>query len=255
MAYTIDERDLERQQVLAQRLDPLSIPVLSRVPREGVRKVLDLGCGQGNTSRLLAAQFPGAEVTGIEYDASLVSHARTQSKNPRVRFEQGDAAKLPFPEESFDLVFTRYLLVHVPEPDHVIGEMFRVLRPGGRAVSYEPDCCMDFAYPENPGMRTITRLFQGLFAQPHVGRQLVHRFRRRKPASLEAGACLGMEHEGNAYKRLYRLTAEAMGPAAGAKALLAEHEFQALIAHMKALESSDESVTVKLPDFWVIATR
>jgi SAM-dependent methyltransferase len=255
MAYTVDERDIERQRLLAECLDPLTIPVLSRVPRAGIRRILDLGCGQGNTSRMLAAQFPEAEVTGLEFDANLVSFARARSGSPRIRFEQGDAAKLPFPGESFDLVFTRYLLLHVPEPDHVIAEMFRVLRPGGAAVSFEPDCCMDFAYPENPGLRTITRLFQNLFPHPHVGRQLVHRFRGSNPSSVEAGAILGMEHEGNVYKRIYRLTAEALGPAATSKALLTGEEFSALIGHMKALELSDDSVTIKVPDFWVIATR
>ena len=255
MTYTIDEKDFERQQMLAECLNPLTIPVLERVPRAGIRKVLDLGCGQGNTSRMLAAQFPDAEVTGLEYDPNLVAYARANSSSTRVRFEQGDATKLPFTEGSFDLVFARYLLVHIPEPDLVIREMFRGLRPGGRVVSFEPDCCMDFTYPENPGMRTMTRLFQNLFAQPHVGRQLVHRFRERKPVSVEAGACLGLEHDGKIYKRLYRLTAEALGTAACAKGLLTGDEYAALIEHMKTLETSVESITVKLPDFWVIATR
>ena len=114
MPYTIDELDFERQQVLAECLNPLTIPVLQRVPCTGIRKVLDLGCGQGNTSRMLAAQFPEAEVTGLEYDTNLIAFARAQPDNGKVRFEQGDATELPFSDEEFDLVFTRYLLVHIP---------------------------------------------------------------------------------------------------------------------------------------------
>jgi SAM-dependent methyltransferase len=247
--------DCERQRILAEWLNPLTLPVLERVPHAGVRKVLDLGCGQGHTSRMLAAQFPDAEVTGLEYDANLVAFAREQPGNARVRFERGDATKLPFSDGEFDLVFARYLLVHIAEPDLVIHEMFRVLRPGGRAVSFEPDCCMDFTYPENAGMRTMTQLFQKRFAQPHVGRQLVCRFRANKPSSLQAGACLGMEHEGQVYKRIYRLTAQAMLPGAKAAGLFTEDECAALLEQMKALEASPEAITVKLPDFWVVATR
>lgn len=255
MTYTIDERNSERQQLLAEILNPLTIPVLDQVPREGIRKVLDLGCGQGNTSRLLAAQFPEAEVTGIEYDANLVAFARAQVGNARVRFEQGDATRLPFPDGSFDLVFARYLLLHIPEPDMVIREMFRVIRPGGWAVSFEMDCCLDLSHPKNPGLPTMTRLFQGLFAQPFVGRELVHRFRANKPSSLQAGACLGMEHDADIYRRHYRLAAEALVPAAKVKGLLDEGECAALVKNLNALEASTETVTMKPPDFWVIASR
>ena len=180
--------------------------------------------------------------------------------NPRAakysRYEkEGDATKLPFSDAEFDLVFARYLLIHVPEPDLVIQEMFRVLRPGGQAVSFEPDCSMDFAFPENPGMTSMRKLLQHRFAQPYVGRQLVHRFRARKPRSLEAGACLGLEHEGQVYKRIYRMTAEAMLPGAIGAGLFTEQEANVLVEQMKTLEESAETTFVKVPDFWVIATR
>ena len=255
MSYTIDERNLGRQHFLAQCVDPLTLPVLERISPHGIHRVLDLGCGQGNTTRMLANYFKEANVTGVDSDPDLLSHARTQPVNNRVNFQQGDATKLPFPDHAFDIVFTRYLLLHLPDPDLAIREMFRLLRPGGHAVSFEPDCCMDFSYPENPGLRTMTNIFQKLFAHPHIGRQLVHRFRERKPTKIQAGACLGVEHEGKTYKRLYRLTAEAMGPLAHSRGVLTADEYSSLLDHMKNLEGSDETVTIKLPDFWLIATR
>src|SRR5262245_61341003 len=54
MSYTIDERNPERQQLLAEMLNPTTREVLARLPRIPDRKVLDLGCGQGNTTRTLA---------------------------------------------------------------------------------------------------------------------------------------------------------------------------------------------------------
>jgi ubiquinone/menaquinone biosynthesis C-methylase UbiE len=74
------------------------------VPREGIRKILDLGFRHGNTSRLLAAQFPDAEDTGVEYDANRVALARGRVNNPRIRFEPGDETSLRFADGSFDLV-------------------------------------------------------------------------------------------------------------------------------------------------------
>src|SRR5215467_3513533 len=96
MSYTIDERNLERQQVLAQCLNPLTLPVLERISPVKIRRVLDLGCGQGNTTRMLANYFTEANVTGVDRDAELLAYGGAQSGNDRIQFQQADATKLPF---------------------------------------------------------------------------------------------------------------------------------------------------------------
>lgn len=117
MAYTIDERNAERQQLLARLLNPLTRQVLDRVPKIPGGRCLDLGCGQGNTTRLLAEVLQPGECIGLEYDSNLVEHAKAQPDNPPgVQFQQGDATKLDFPDSSFDVVFARYLLIHMPDP-------------------------------------------------------------------------------------------------------------------------------------------
>src|SRR5262245_27231708 len=99
--------------------------------------MLDLGCGQGKPTRLLAEVCQPVECVGLEYDANLVDYAQTRTNNPPgVHFQQGDATKLTFDDASFDLVFCRYLLIHMADPVQVIREMLRVVRPGGCAVAY-----------------------------------------------------------------------------------------------------------------------
>ena len=70
MSYTIDERNPERQQLLAKVLDPPTRTVLAYVPRRP-GSVLDVGCGQANTTRLLADVLEANECIGFEFDASL----------------------------------------------------------------------------------------------------------------------------------------------------------------------------------------
>ena len=172
MGYAIDERNSERQHLLAKMLNPLTRQVLDRIPLDSVAKMLDLGCGRGHTTRMLAGQFPNASATGFEYDAALVAQASADLSNPpRIAFQQGDASRLPFPIASFDLVFTRYMLVHVPDPLTVIREMFRVTRPGGFVVAYEPDGCIEFCYPPNAVMERMSYLWRHLFPHPLIGRQ------------------------------------------------------------------------------------
>jgi ubiquinone/menaquinone biosynthesis C-methylase UbiE len=138
MSYTIDERNPERQHLLNAVLDPTTREVLARLlPMPGAR-CLDLRCGHGNTTRCLADVLEPASCIGPEYDAALVDYASTRAENPQsVRFQQGDATQLPFEDASFDIVFCRYLLIHMADPLKVVREMMRVVRPGGFAVAYE----------------------------------------------------------------------------------------------------------------------
>jgi SAM-dependent methyltransferase len=235
-------------------LNPLTRQVLDRIPRDSIAKILDLGCGQGNTTRMLAEHFPSASVTGLEYDANLIGQASIDPSNPpAVQFKQGDASELPYPAASFDLVFTRYMLLHVPDPPRVIREMLRVTRAGGFVVAYEPDCCVEFCYPRNPAMERMSFLWRNLFPHPLIGRELVHLFRSAGVTNYAAGAVLGMDHDQGIYQRWYRMTAEAVGPAAISTKLMTSEEFDVLLASARQLEADPESVCFKLPDVWVIA--
>ena len=86
-------------------------------------RCLDIGCGQGHTTRLLAEVLEPAERIGLDYDTKLVAYAAEQAGNGAgIRFVQGDAMQLECPDASFDLVFTRYLLIHMADPMVVIRE-------------------------------------------------------------------------------------------------------------------------------------
>jgi SAM-dependent methyltransferase len=255
MSYTIGEHNAERQQLLAQCLNPLTRPVLDRIPPASIHRILDLGCGQGNTTRLLADHFPHASALGLEYDPALVAHACLHSAEPsRILFEQGDAQCLLYPDASFDLTFARYLLLHLPDPLAAIREMLRVTRPGGFVIAFEPDCCVDFSYPPNPSLERMTYLWNKLFPNPLMGRQLIHLFRSAGAGCLSAGAAMGMDHETGIYQRLYRISAEAVGPAIAAKGLMTSDEYGTLIAGLRQLEADNLSTCFKFPDIWVIAS-
>ncbi len=103
-------------------------------------EVLDVGTGPGRLAILLAKEEGrgGAGVATIEFEGEGIEVARRNARaagvEDRIRFFQGDAARLPFPEESFDLVASANLIHHMTEPARAVGEMVRVCRPGGRVV-------------------------------------------------------------------------------------------------------------------------
>jgi SAM-dependent methyltransferase len=254
MSYTIDERNPERQQLLAALLNPATREVLARLPPLPGARCLDLGCGQGNTTRCLAEVLQPASCLGLEYDPALVEYAATRGDNPGcVTFQQGDATRLPFPDASFDVVFCRYLLIHMADPMAVVREMMRVVKPDGYVIAYEADFVVELSDPPCPALASINKIWNGLFQNPRGGRHLVGYFRQAGATRIDPGAIIQLEHEGTAARRIYRLTAEATGPLSVARGILDEAEARAMVAGLIALEENPQGVLIKFPDMWVIA--
>lgn len=113
-------------------------PYLALEPGE---HVLDLGSG-GGLDAILAAQAvgPAGSVTGLDFAGSMVEKATAVAARlgiSNVTFVQGAAEAMPFPDETFDAVLVNGLLNLCPDKAVVAHELFRVLKPGGRAVVAE----------------------------------------------------------------------------------------------------------------------
>jgi SAM-dependent methyltransferase len=113
---------------------------VAAVAPEGAR-VLEVGCGPGRLSILLARQH-GLDVTGIDLDPGMIERARANAARPegggrRPSFLVGDVASLAFPEASFDLVVSTLSMHHWADPRAGMAEISRVLPPGGRALVWD----------------------------------------------------------------------------------------------------------------------
>jgi 2-polyprenyl-6-hydroxyphenyl methylase / 3-demethylubiquinone-9 3-methyltransferase len=103
--------------------------VASRIPLPGAA-LLDIGCGAGFLSNPLSEL--GFRVTGLDLSADSLLVAARHDRSGQVRYLQGDAHHLPFPDSSFQAVLAMDFLEHVESPGEVIREVARVLKPGGR---------------------------------------------------------------------------------------------------------------------------
>jgi len=110
--------------------------LLARVPLESARRVHDLGCGPGNSTELLAARFPGAEVTGIDNSESMLASAR--ERLPGLRFELADIAAWQ-PQQPPDLIYANAALHWVPSHATLLPRLLALLAPGGVLAIQMPD--------------------------------------------------------------------------------------------------------------------
>lgn len=96
------------------------------------KRVLDIGCGIGGLDQMLI-ELGAAQVTAIDVAAPLIALARRRITDPRIVFEVIEPEKtLPFPDGSFDVVFTKDAWLHVIDKRALLREVHRVLKPGGR---------------------------------------------------------------------------------------------------------------------------
>ncbi len=115
------------------RLSGLAGAVAKHAP---AGRVLDVGCGVGDTLAALA-QLPNAELYGIEYSAATLTRAR-RLVGHRADLRQGSATALPYEREFFDCLTCSEVLEHLPDDQAALAECFRVLRPGGVLVLTVP---------------------------------------------------------------------------------------------------------------------
>jgi O-methyltransferase StaMB len=141
-------------------LNNLTDQIISRVGVGAGDRVLDVGCGMGGPAIRLA-RTTGARVTGISNVASQIRQAtalaEAEGMAELVTFELADALALPLPDASFDAAIAVESLIHMPR-DPVLGEIARILRPGGRLVA--ADFCLNS--PVNAVRRELLDLYQRL---------------------------------------------------------------------------------------------
>lgn len=98
-------------------------------------RVLDLGCGTGTLTIMIKKAHPGSEVVGIDGDPQILEIARRKTKEAgtSIKFDEGMAYKLPYPDNSFDRVLSSLVFHHLTTQDkeRTLAEIYRVLRPNG----------------------------------------------------------------------------------------------------------------------------
>jgi len=119
-------------------------------PRAGER-ALDLCCGTGDLALALAAR--GVHAVGLDFSEPMLEVAKEKAEGRKqkaeVKFVHGDAQRIPFPENAFDLLTIGYGLRNLADLDAGLRDMFRVTKPGGRLL------VLEFGKPDNTAWRGI----------------------------------------------------------------------------------------------------
>lgn len=121
------------------------------------RDVMDIGCGIGGIDVLLAREYGAKSVTGLDIEEPLIRRSRERAEksglSDRLAFKLVEPGPFPFAEASFDAVFSKDSMIHIPDKPALFTDVLRVLRPGG--IFLASDWMQSAAGPASPEMATF----------------------------------------------------------------------------------------------------
>lgn len=166
----IKKLELQALETLEERL-----PLYDEIGLKNANKILDVGCGSGTVTKDIANYSKG-KIISVDGSKNMIKVAdKILKNNKNVELLISYAEDLPFENNVFDIVTCNLLLMWANNPQKVVNEMARVVKPNGKVLaSLEPDYGGKLHYPENPKIDPIFAgdAIRNKGGDPHIGRKL-----------------------------------------------------------------------------------
>ncbi len=119
------------EQLMGRWSRRLAVPFIDFAGVGPGERVIDVGCGTGSLTFALGEAADIAEIAAVDLSPVFVEEAERRNSDPRIHIQQADACALPFEDGRFDRALSLLVLHFIPDPAKAVGEMRRVVRPGG----------------------------------------------------------------------------------------------------------------------------
>jgi SAM-dependent methyltransferase len=219
--------EARRLELFQQRLDPLTIRRIDRLGIGTGARCLEVGGGHGSITRWLAERVgTDGHVTATDLQVDFLNTIDASN----VEVLRHDLRSDPFPEQSFDLVHTRAVLMHLPDDLEILRRMASWLRPGGWLLLEEPDFGMWLA-DNDPVWATHPDSWHRTFPNGSLsrGRTLLGQIHQLGLVDVGADAELDIIQAGTPLAEFYALSMAAIGPPAVEAGALTAKEAAALV--------------------------
>ncbi len=178
-AASYDAFTADYERYMARLAQPLAEHICALAQVQAGERVLDIGCGSGLATRAAAQRIgPDGYALGVDLSAGMVALAHSIRRSPALEYARMDAEALELPAAAFDKVVSLNAVLHFPDIDRAMREMFRVLKPGGRvAVSFGSGRPLTgwgvVPYAGQRAWRVLTSLWRPYMRAPHDLSRLV----------------------------------------------------------------------------------
>lgn len=253
------DQGAERLQLLAAVKWPTTKLLLERAGIGSGLNCLDVGCGTGAvTFQMAEAVKPAGRVTGVDFDERCVQLARAEAQRlgVDVEFRSGSANELN-KHSAYDLVFARFLLTHLPQPETALESMVQATKTGGVVVVEDIQFTGHFTYPACPAFDRYVSLYQEMVrhkgGDPNIGPRLPGMF-------LDAGLVdvafevIQPSYQAGLGKRLATVTMEHIREAVVTAGLASDREVSGIIEGIDAFAAEPKTI-LSLPRIFQVVGK
>jgi predicted O-methyltransferase YrrM len=242
----------ERLELLAQVMLPTTSHLLATIGLGAGMQCLDVGCGGGHVTRLMARGVgPHGRVVGIDLDRAILAlaqHAADTVHLANIQFRHADAVD-PQEDAAYDLVYARFILSHLREPETCLAAMVRACRPHGVIVIEDIDFSGSFCYPYCAAYARYTALYQEVVARkggdPNIGPKLPGMLRQAGADEVQVNVVQPTHLEGEG-KFMAAVTMEKIAGAVIAEGLATDADVAQVITGLHAA-AADRATVMSLP--------
>lgn len=238
----------KRLDVLARVLMPTTAQLLNRAGLIRGMKCLDVGCGGGHVTMLMAGIVgPEGRVVGTDADPVILALAGEEAeaaKITNVTFRQLDACACSWHNE-FDVVYARFLLSHLNEPENCIAAIVEACAAGGTIVVEDTDFAGSFSHPTCAAYERYKELYEELLQRrggdANIGPKLPAMFRTAGVQSVELNVIQPAPIQGDG-KLMAPLTVSRISEALIAEELATEDEVQQILTELNQVAADSETL-------------
>lgn len=255
------DNEVARLEIQSAFFAPMTRQTLLRAAiRKGMR-CLDVGCGAGSVTRILA-ELVGkkGQVIGTDVDEKYIQYCRNYKPLPNVDFMRDDISSSRL-DGNFDVIYSRFMFVHLKDARKAISSMKRLVKRGGAIIIEELDHAPDswLCYPERQCVNILREVYVALVKKaggdPFAGRKIYSLMVEEcLDASIECNSpCLLMGHE--PYNTLGWRIAESLKPQIQSFGLLTDQEYDRLYNELKRLSADKKSFITYARFFSIIGRK
>jgi ubiquinone/menaquinone biosynthesis C-methylase UbiE len=115
--------------------EPYSKDIADRLPAQGISSLLEIACGTGQVTRVIAGKLPHIMIAATDLNPDMITIARKQmGEKPNIVWKTADAQELPYNDNEFDCAVCQFGLMFIPDRQKSINETYRVIRKGGKYI-------------------------------------------------------------------------------------------------------------------------